>query len=115
MFTVLLYLLVMALVGGVLFLVATSVFGRGEEMAPLPAGTTATMLPARDVVGADVRALRFQQTARGYKASEVDWALDRLAAEIDALRGELAQARTVPQAPEEAASEAGQVGEEAQQ
>lgn len=115
MFTVLLYLVVMALVGGVLFLVATSVFGRGEEMAPLPAGTTATMLPARDVVGADVRALRFQQTARGYKASEVDWALDRLAAEIDALRGELAQARAAPQAPEEIASEAGQVGEEDRQ
>lgn len=115
MFTVLLYLLVMALVGGVLFLVATSVFGRGEEMAPLPAGTTATMLPARDVVGADVRALRFQQTARGYKASEVDWALDRLAAEIDALRGELVQARAVPQAPGEIASETGPVGEEAQQ
>ena len=74
-----------------LFLLAAAVFGRSEELAPLPRGTTATVLPAEDVTGADVRALRFQQVLRGYKASEVDWALDRLGAEIDALRAELAQ------------------------
>ncbi|MBP1160038.1 DivIVA domain-containing protein [Rhodococcus sp. PvR044] len=96
MFTVLLYLLIMALVGGLLFLAASAVFGRGEEMAPLPPGTTATMLPAEDVTGADVRALRFQQTVRGYKAAEVDWALDRLGREIDSLRGELASLREAP-------------------
>ncbi|MFC7448593.1 DivIVA domain-containing protein [Rhodococcus daqingensis] len=96
MFTVLLYLLIMALVGGLLFLAASAVFGRGEELAPLPPGTTATMLPASDVTGADVRALRFQQTVRGYKASEVDWALDRLGREIDSLRGELAGLRATP-------------------
>ncbi|MFG1784289.1 DivIVA domain-containing protein [Rhodococcus oryzae] len=96
MFTVLLYLLIMALVGGLLFLAASAVFGRGEEMAPLPPGTTATMLPAADVTGADVRALRFQQTVRGYKAAEVDWALDRLGREIDSLRGELASLREAP-------------------
>ncbi|MFD4179535.1 DivIVA domain-containing protein [Rhodococcus sp. NPDC058514] len=98
MFTVLLYLLIMALVGGLLFLVASAVFGRGEEMAPLPPGTTATMLPASDVTGADVRALRFQQTVRGYKASEVDWALDRLGREIDSLRSELASLSKEPAA-----------------
>ncbi|MFF0815408.1 DivIVA domain-containing protein [Rhodococcus sp. NPDC003318] len=99
MFTVLLYLLVMALVGGVLFLVASVVFGRGEEMAPLPPATTVTALPARDVTGADVQDLRFQQVLRGYKASEVDWALDRLGAEIDLLRAELAAVRAESQAP----------------
>ncbi|MFC4605642.1 DivIVA domain-containing protein [Rhodococcus kronopolitis] len=104
MFTVLLYLLVMALVGGVLFLVASTVFGRGEEMAPLPPGTTVTALPARNLVGADVQALRFQQTARGYKMSEVDWALERLAAEIDALRDELAAVREESEPPGEAPS-----------
>ncbi|MET0316370.1 MAG: DivIVA domain-containing protein, partial [Rhodococcus fascians] len=31
----------------------------------------------------------FQQTLRGYKPSEVDWALERLAAEIDLLRSRL--------------------------
>lgn|SRR5574340_1009496 len=101
MLTVLLYLLVMVLVGGLLFLVASMVFGRGEELAPLPPGTTATVLPADHVTGADVRALRFRQVVRGYRASEVDWALERLAREIDALRAQLAQ-----QGEAEAADEA---------
>ncbi|EOM76112.1 DivIVA domain-containing protein [Rhodococcus rhodnii] len=91
MLTVVLYLLVMLVVGAVLYFVASAVFGRSEEMAPLPAGTTPTVLPAVDVTGDDVRALRFQQTVRGYKASEVDWALARLGDEIDALRYRLAE------------------------
>ena len=89
MTTLLVYLVVLVVVGGLLFGLASLVFGRGEEMAPLPAGTTATVLPERDVRGADVRELRFQQVVRGYKASEVDWALDRLATEIDELRARL--------------------------
>ncbi|WP_420881110.1 DivIVA domain-containing protein [Rhodococcus sp. (in: high G+C Gram-positive bacteria)] len=89
MLTVLIYLLVMVLVGGLLFLGASAVFGRSEELPPLPPGTTATVLPAADVTGADVKALRFQQTLRGYKAGEVDWALDRLGKEIDSLRAQL--------------------------
>ena len=48
------------------------------------------MLPAAGVTGADVEALKFTQTLRGYKASEVDWVLERLGREIDDLRGELA-------------------------
>ncbi|QBJ97784.1 DivIVA domain-containing protein [Rhodococcus sp. ABRD24] len=91
MLTVLLYLLIMVLVGGLLFFVASTVFGRGEELPRLPAGTTATVLPARGVTGSDVRSLRFQQTLRGYKAGEVDWALDRLGREIDSLRAQLAE------------------------
>ncbi|PTR30234.1 DivIVA domain-containing protein [Rhodococcus sp. OK519] len=90
MLTVLIYLLVMVLVGGLLFLGASAVFGRSEELPPLPPGTTATVLPAENVTAADVKALRFQQTLRGYKASEVDWALDRLGKEIDSLRAQLA-------------------------
>lgn len=74
MMTILLYLIVMALVGAMIFLAASAVFGRSEELPPLPPGTTATVLPAEDVTGADVDALRFQQVLRGYKASEVDWA-----------------------------------------
>lgn len=89
MTTLLVYVVVLVVVGGLLFLLASLVFGRGEEMAPLPAGTTATVLPERDVRGVDVRGLKFQQVVRGYKASEVDWALDRLAGEIDELRGRL--------------------------
>ncbi|WP_241385229.1 DivIVA domain-containing protein [Rhodococcus sp. CH91] len=92
MLTVLLYVLVMAAVAAVLFFVASAVFGRGETLAPLPPGTTVTVLPASDVTGTDIRDLRFQQTWRGYKMSEVDWALDRLAREVDDLRGRLAEA-----------------------
>ncbi|MBJ8343625.1 DivIVA domain-containing protein [Antrihabitans sp. YC2-6] len=89
MLTALLYVFIVALVGAILFLAASAVFGRGEELAPLPRGTTATVLPAYDVTGSDVAALRFQQTLRGYKASEVDWALERLGREIDSLRQQL--------------------------
>ncbi|MGC0362979.1 DivIVA domain-containing protein [Rhodococcus sp. 27YEA15] len=91
MLTILLYLIVMALVGGTIFLAAGAVFGRSEELPALPPGTTATVLPAENVTGADVSALRFQQVLRGYKASEVDWALHRLGIEIDSLREELAR------------------------
>lgn len=90
MTTALIYLVVMVGVAGVLFLLASLVFGRGEELAPLPTGTTATVLPTTAVTGSDVRELRFQQVLRGYQAREVDWALDRLANEIDQLRAQLA-------------------------
>ncbi|GAB2642766.1 DivIVA domain-containing protein [Nocardia goodfellowii] len=93
MLTLLLYVLIVGLVAAVLFLLASAVFGRGEELGPLPEGTTATVLPAEGISGADVRALRFQQVLRGYKAGEVDWALARLAARIDELQVELARAR----------------------
>ncbi len=76
MLTVLLYVVVMVIVGAVLFAAASAVFGRGGEvLAPIPpGGTTATVLPATDVTGVDVRDLRFQQVVRGgYKTSEVDW------------------------------------------
>ena len=91
MLTVLLYVVVMVVVGAVLFATASAVFGRGETLAPIPPGTTATVLPATDVTGSDVRDLRFQQVVRGYKTSEVDWALDRLAREIDGLRARVAE------------------------
>ena len=48
------------------------------------------MLPAYGVTGADVDAVKFTQVLRGYKTSEVDWVLDRLARELEALRGQLA-------------------------
>jgi DivIVA domain-containing protein len=90
---ILLYVVVLVLVATVLFGVGSVLFGRGESLPPLPRGTTATVLPASGVTGADVEALKFTQTLRGYKASEVDWALDRLGQELDALRGELAAVR----------------------
>jgi DivIVA domain-containing protein len=90
---VLVYLVVFVLVGIVLFALGGVLFGRGEVLPPLPQDTTATVLPASGVTGADVDALKFTQTLRGYKASEVDWVLDRLGAELDQLRGELTAVR----------------------
>ena len=87
---ILLYLVVLILIGIVLFGVASLVFGRVEELPPLPRATTATVLPASGVTGADVEAVKFTQVLRGYKTSEVDWVLDRLGSELDQLRGELA-------------------------
>lgn len=100
MITALLYVVVLALVAGALFLLASAIFGRGEELDPLPLGRTLTTLPAEDVGGDDVRRLRFQQTVRGYKASEVDWALARLADEIDRLRACSEQGDQAPEQPD---------------
>ncbi len=94
MLTLLLYVLIVGLVAALLFLVASAVFGRGEELGPLPEGTTVTVLPAAGIRGSDVRALRFQQVFRGYKAGEVDWALSRLAARIDELEMQLERSRS---------------------
>ncbi|OBI78201.1 DivIVA domain-containing protein [Mycobacterium sp. E740] len=90
---VLLYLVVLVLIAVVLFAVGSALFGRGEPLPPLPRETTATVLPASGVTGADVDAVKFSQTLRGYKTSEVDWVLDRLGQELDQLRGQLATLR----------------------
>jgi DivIVA domain-containing protein len=99
---VLLYLVVLILVAIVLFGVASLLFGRGEPLPPLPRGTTATMLPASGVTGADVDAVKFTQALRGYKTSEVDWVLDRLGKELDLLRGQLAATHAAPGTPTDA-------------
>jgi DivIVA domain-containing protein len=90
---ILLYLVVLILVAVVLFGLGSVLFGRGERLPPLPRGTTATVLPASGVTASDVDAVKFTQTVRGYKTSEVDWVLDRLAQELDLLRGQLAAVR----------------------
>lgn len=90
---VLLYLVVLILVAIVLFGLGSALFGRGEPLPPLPRATTATVLPASGVTGGDVEAVKFTQTLRGYKTSEVDWVLDRLGQELDLLRGQLAAVR----------------------
>jgi len=82
----LLYLIVMVAVAAVVFLLAALVFGRGEELAPLPPGASPTRLPSEDITAEDVRELKFQQVFRGYKMSEVDWVLQRLATEVGTLR-----------------------------
>lgn len=96
---VLLYLVVLALTALLLFGLASVLFGRGEELPPLPRATTATMLPACGVTGADVESVKFSQVLRGYNTGEVDWVLDRLGAELDQLRGQLAAAQATGARP----------------
>ncbi|NMO02044.1 DivIVA domain-containing protein [Gordonia sp. TBRC 11910] len=86
MTTLLLYLLIMAIVVSTLFVVVWFVFGRGEDLPPIDPGTTLTRLPREGVTGDDVRAVRFRLAARGYRQSEVDWALEKVARELDELR-----------------------------
>lgn len=80
------YVLGLVVAVAVLFAIVWLVFGRGEELPPVQRGTTLTRLPLAGITGDDVRGLVFQQTVRGYKADEVDWALEKLAREIDDLR-----------------------------
>ncbi|MCG8923924.1 DivIVA domain-containing protein [Lentzea sp. DG1S-22] len=87
----LIYLIVLVAVAAVVFLLAALVFGRGEELAPLPPGASPTRLPADDITAQDVRELKFQQVFRGYKMSEVDWVLQRLATEVETLRARVAE------------------------
>jgi DivIVA domain-containing protein len=89
--TALIYLVVMLLVAAVVFLLAAVVFGRGEELAPLPPGSSPTRLPAADITGEDLNEVRFQLVLRGYKMSEVDWVMRRLGVELDELRTRIAE------------------------
>ncbi|ALG84136.1 DivIVA domain-containing protein [Gordonia phthalatica] len=86
MVTIGLYVIGVALMVALLFALVWFVFGRGEELPPIEKGTTLTRLPRAGIEGDDVRRVVFQQTFRGYKASEVDWTLEKLAREIDELR-----------------------------
>lgn len=86
MVTIGLYVIGVALMVALIFFLVWFVFGRGEELPPVQKGTTLTRLPRAGITGDDVRVVVFQQAFRGYKASEVDWTLEKLAREIDELR-----------------------------
>jgi len=78
-------------VAAVVFLLASLVFGRGEQMPPLQPGASPTRLPASGVSSDDLRKVRFQLTLRGYKMSEVDWVLRRVGTELDTLRARVTE------------------------
>ena len=90
MTTVLQYLVVAAVIGLVVFALTVFVFGRGEQLAPLSPRTSPTELPERGMTGADVGTVKFAMALRGYRMSDVDWALERMGREIDRLRAEIA-------------------------
>ncbi len=91
--TVLFYLVIAAVIGLVVFFLAVLVFGRGEQMAPLDPRTSPAELPDHDIDSEDVRKIRFALALRGYRMSDVDWTLERLGEQIDALRLENAHLR----------------------
>ena len=81
-------------VGGLLFLGASLLMGRGETQLPADPGRSPVELPDdRPVLGDDVRALRLSVAFRGYRMSEVDWLLDQLASTLDERDAELAALR----------------------
>jgi DivIVA domain-containing protein len=86
------YLVVAGVIGLVVFGIAVVVFGRGEQLAPLPPRISPTELPDEDITAQDVERVRFTMALRGYRMSDVDWAMRRLGAEIDRLREELDRA-----------------------
>ena len=82
------------LVGGLLFLGASVLLGRGETQPPAELDRSPVELPEdRPVVGDDVRALRLSVTARGYRMTEVDWLLEQFATALDERDAELGSLR----------------------
>lgn len=104
MITVLQYLVIGVAIGLLIFAMGVLVFGRGEQLAPLPPRTSPTELPDDGIDGNDVRKLRFAMSLRGYRMSDVDWALDKLAAELDALRGVANSSQDTVENPAEGAA-----------
>jgi DivIVA domain-containing protein len=81
-------------VGGLLFLLASVLLGRGETQPPAELDRSPLELPDdRPVLGDDVRALRMSVAFRGYRMTEVDWLLDQFAQVLDERDAEIAALR----------------------
>ena len=96
--------LVVAVVGGLLFVGGSVLLGRGETQPPTDPDRSPLELPEdRPVTADDVRGARMSVTVRGYRMTEVDWLLEQLAraleereAEVAALRARLDEAGRAP-------------------
>lgn len=72
--------LVVLVLGGVAAVAA----GRGDPLAPEHGDRVDTLVPAEGPVGAaDLRRVRFPLVLRGYRMSDVDALLDRLADQLE--------------------------------
>jgi DivIVA domain-containing protein len=84
MLAFLLFVVGVLVVGGLLFLGASLLLGRGESQLPAELDRSPVELPdARPVTSDDVRALRLTVVLRGYRMTEVDWLLDQFALTLD--------------------------------
>jgi DivIVA domain-containing protein len=89
-------------VGGLLFLGASVLLGRGETQPPAELDRSPVELPDdRAVLGDDVRALRMSVALRGYRMTEVDWLLDQFAQILDERDAEIAALRARLHPPED--------------
>jgi DivIVA domain-containing protein len=78
------FVLGVLVVGGLLFLGASLLLGRGETQPPAELDRSPVELPDdRPVTGDDVRALRISPAFRGYRMAEVDWLLEQLSRTLD--------------------------------
>jgi DivIVA domain-containing protein len=81
-------IVVVVVLGGVAVVAA----GRGEPMAPAYDDRPDALVPAdRSLTAADLRKVRFSVALRGYRMSEVDALIARLAAELDGGREDTPQ------------------------
>jgi DivIVA domain-containing protein len=84
MLAFLLFVIGVLVVGGLLFLGASALLGRGETQPPAELDRSPVELPDdRPVTSDDVRALRMSVVLRGYRMTEVDWLLDQFALILD--------------------------------
>src|SRR5918997_7066046 len=78
------FVLGLLVVGGLLFLGASLLLGRGETQPPAELDRSPVELPDdRPVTGEDVRGLQVSVAVRGYRMTEVDWLLEQLALALD--------------------------------
>ena len=78
-------------VGGLLFLGASFLLGRGETQPPAELDRSPVELPDdRPVTPEDVRALRISPVFRGYRMTEVDWLIDQFALVLEERDAEIA-------------------------
>jgi DivIVA domain-containing protein len=78
------FVLGVLVVGGLLFLGASLLLGRGETQPPAELDRSPVELPDdRPVTGEDVRGLQVSVAVRGYRMTEVDWLLEQLAQAIE--------------------------------
>jgi DivIVA domain-containing protein len=90
----LLFVLGVLVVGGLLFLGASVLLGRGETQPPAELDRSPVELPDdRPVTSDDVRALRISVAVRGYRMSEVDWLLEQFALVLDERDAEISLLR----------------------
>lgn len=109
------FVLTVVVVGALVFLGGSLLLGRGETRPPADPDRSPLQLPEdRPVTADDVLDVRMSVTVRGYRMTEVDWLLERLAAALEerdaqvaALRARLEEAGRPPGADDARPSAAG--------